>query len=275
MIDLHSHTTASDGQHPADELLALAARAGVKTLAVTDHDTVKGLAQAEEAARREGITLVPGIELSADLDGREVHVLGHFVNPNAPTLARIGEELGADRERRMAQMVDKVRALGFPVSMEEVKALAKGAQLGRPHLALLLVDKGYCSSMKNAFDRFLARGKPAFVDRPRMSAEDAIALIHQSGGTATLAHPGTNRISRLDLERLRAWGLDGLEVYHPDHVPSAREKFLGWAQDLGLIATAGSDFHGEKVSPGRPLGAQGMTQDSLEALRARSTSGES
>lgn len=269
MIDLHSHTTASDGQHSPDELLALAAQAGVKALAVTDHDTVAGLAGASAAALRFGIELVAGIELSAFLDNREVHVLGHFVDPASDELRSFSALLKTERASRMEAMVVKMNGLGYPITMADVLAIAGEAQLGRPHLARALVERRFCSSTKDAFDRFLGAGKQAFVDRYRLSCEEAIALIDRAGGVATVAHPGVSRIEKMDLSRLKAVGLTGLEVYHPDHVPSAREKFLGFARSLELIPTAGSDFHGEKVAPGRALGAATMPPMEFQALRQR------
>ena len=270
MIDLHSHTTASDGQYPPEELLALAAAAGVTVLAVTDHDTVSGLARAEAAATLRGITLVNGIELSAFVDGRrEVHVLGHFLDRDNPELGAFSHKLRGERERRMEAMVIRMQELGLPVTMDEVREIAQDAHLGRPHLARVLVEKRYCSSTKDAFDRFLGDGKPAAVDRFKLSAADAISLIHRAGGTATLAHPGTNRIERHDLEGLKALGLDGVEVYHSDHNPSVREKYLKAASVLDLVPTGGSDFHGEKVAPGRKLGSSSMPEANFEALCAR------
>jgi predicted metal-dependent phosphoesterase TrpH len=269
MIDLHSHTTASDGQHPPGELLALAATAGVKALAVTDHDTVAALVEARQAAEPLGIELVPGIEVSSFLSGREIHILGHFVDPSDANLARYQLRLGDERRERMERMVERMRELGFPVSMDEVLAIARDAQLGRPHLARALVEKRICTSVKEAFDRFLADGKPAWVDRFRLPASEAIQMIHDAGGTATLAHPGSSRVNEFEIKQLREVGLDGLEVHHSDHVPSHREKLLRVAKELELIPTAGSDFHGEAVAPGRKIGAESMDPAAFEALRAR------
>ena len=271
MIDLHSHTTASDGQHTAEELMTLARAAGVTVLAVTDHDTVAGLEAAEAAASARGITLVPGIELSAFVLGKEAHILGHFVKRDHPRLRAFGELLKGEREQRMEQMVEKVRGLGFPVTMREVRFIAGEGQLGRPHLARVLVEKGFTTSTKEAFDRWLGDGRPAWVDRYRLSGEDAVALIREAGGTATLAHPGTSRMDRTHLANLHAAGLSGLEVFHSDHNPSVREKFLAMARDFSLVPTAGSDFHGEKVAPGRSLGTASMPPEHFEALRARAT----
>ena len=173
---------------------------------MTDHDTVKGLARARAAAEAEGVRLVPGIEVSAFAEGREIHVLGHFVDPTEPGLASYSARLGDERSERMGRMVERMNSLGFPVTLEEVERIAAGAHLGRPHLALALVARGYVTSTREAFDRFLGDGKPGWVDRFRVSAEDAIAMLHRAGGTATIAHPGSSKVSGYTLERLAKVG---------------------------------------------------------------------
>ena len=275
MIDLHSHTTASDGQHSPTELVALAVRAGVTVLSVTDHDTVEGLAEATEAARAHGVELVPGIELSAFVNKREVHILGHFVRPDYPELARYAARLRVEREERMVRMVERLRGLGFPVRMDEVYALAGGAQLGRPHLARVMVERGWCLDVKQAFDRFLGSGKPAWVERFKLEGKDAIRLIHDAGGTATLAHPGSSKLERYDILLLARGGLDGLEVLHSDHNPSVRQRYLKYASEFDLVSTGGSDFHGEQVTPGRRPGDSITPPENLARLRARATSSSS
>jgi predicted metal-dependent phosphoesterase TrpH len=269
MIDLHSHTTASDGEHAPEALLALARAAGVTVLAVTDHDTVAGLARAETAAVVEGLRFVPGIEISATAAGREVHILGHFVDRSEPGLGRFSDRLKGERAGRMGRMVERMTELGFPVTLEEVERIGGGAHLGRPHLALALLNRGYVSSTQEAFDRFLADGRPGQVERYRVPAEEAVQLVHAAGGTATLAHPGPSRVTKPTLEQMARAGLDGLEVFHSDHVPSQREAFLRQADALGLIPTGGSDYHGARVSPGRKLGASTTPAEAFARLAAR------
>jgi predicted metal-dependent phosphoesterase TrpH len=213
MIDLHSHTTASDGQHPPEESFAMAAKAGVTVLAVTDHDTVRGLGACEAAAKANGLRLVPGIEISVHFNRREVHILGHFVDRTVPRLASFDDELKAFREKRMGLMVDKLKELGFPATIDEVKALAGDAHLARPHLARWLVERGFCTSTQEAFTRFLGDGKPAAVSRFDVTPEQAIELIHHAHGTATVAHPGPTRLNKWELEQLKQRGLDGVEVH--------------------------------------------------------------
>lgn len=268
MIDLHSHTTASDGQHEPEELVRLARAAGVTTLALTDHDTVDGLARASAAATREGLALVAGIELSAMLFGREVHVLGHFIDPANAALAGLSRGLIRERRARMERMVERLVQMGLPVTLREVERFSGGENLGRPHLARALVERGWVRDVKEAFDRFIGNGGPAFVARAELPAHEAIALIHGAGGTATLAHPGVSKVAAHELAELRAAGLDGLEVHHSDHNPSVRAKFLALAQSNGLVPTAGSDFHGEAVAPNRTLGSASMPADDFARLRA-------
>lgn len=268
-IDLHSHSTASDGQYGAAQVAERAAGAGVKVWALTDHDSVAGLAAAAESARALGLRFVPGIELSVQLDRREVHLLGHFVDPESAPLRRFEDLLAEKRRVRMGEMVHKLAAIGVPLSPEEIERFSGGKTLGRPHVARALVERGVVATVKEAFDRFLGEGRPAYVGRYRLSAEEAIALVRGAGGTATLAHPGVSKIERPDLERLARSGLAGVEAYHPDHNPSVREKYLRLARALDLVPTAGSDYHGEAVTPDRHLGQITMPLEELERLEAR------
>ena len=269
MIDLHSHTTASDGQYPPHEQVALAAKAGVTVLAVTDHDTVAGLAACAQEAAARNMRLVPGIEISCIHHRREVHILGHFIDPANEGLAAYAVQLLAERSKRMEQMVTKLVAMGVPVTMEQVSALAGDAPLTRPHLARVLVELRVCTSTKEAFDRFLGDGRSAWVQRFELPVEAAITLIHAAGGTATIAHPGSSRVNRLEVETMAKAGLDGIETIHRDHPPSQRELFQKWAQELGLCCTAGSDFHGEKVAPDRHFGSVAMDEGQFRALEQR------
>jgi predicted metal-dependent phosphoesterase TrpH len=273
MIDLHSHTTASDGQYSPTELVSLAYRAGVTHLAVTDHDTLAGLSEATFAASSIGLALIPGIEISAFIEEKEVHILGHFISEADPGLEQLIAAARIERRARMEQMIGKLNALGLPVRLEQVLAFADQAQLGRPHLARVLVDLRLCGSIKEAFDRFLGSGRPAFVDRIRLPSPTAIEAIREAGGSATLAHPATSRVTRQEIEGLASAGLSGLEVFRVDHTPAQRTKYLELSHELNLVPTAGSDFHGEKVAPDRMLGSVSMVESSLEALQRRASAG--
>jgi 3',5'-nucleoside bisphosphate phosphatase len=268
-IDLHSHSTASDGQYPAEQVAERAAAAGLAVWALTDHDSIAQLRPARAAAAAHGIRFVPGIELSVHLDRREVHLLGHFVDPESTTLRGFEDLLAEKRRVRMGEMIHKLASLGVALAPEEIEKFSGGKTLGRPHVARALVERGIVGSVKEAFDRFLGEGRPAFVGRYRLPVEEAIALVRGAGGAATIAHPGLNRIERGDLERMHGWGLAGVEVYHGDHVPSQREKYLRSCQELDLVPTAGSDFHGEAVAPDRKLGMVTMSLAELERLEAR------
>lgn len=272
LIDLHAHTTHSDGQRSPEELLTEAAAANISVLAVTDHDTVSGIADAKVAAARVGIRLIPGIELSAELHGREVHVLGHLLDETSPALLELGRSLLDERRERMERMVARARKLKLDITMEQVIANSGGDNLGRPHLALALVNKGYASSVKEAFKRWLADGQPLCVERRTMSAREAIELIHRAKGTASLAHPGANRVSQQELKVLAEQGLDAVEANHPEHVPSQVQAFERWAAALGLLITGGSDYHGPKVQPDRKLGDRYIDEVRFAKLEERAQS---
>lgn len=269
MIDLHSHTLHSDGQWTPRELFAEARKAGVTVLSVTDHDTVLGLGECAEAASGAGVRLVPGIEVSAELHGREVHVLGHFVDPDAPALRTLEHKMLGERRERMERMVARAQEAGMKVTLEQVLAYSGGENLGRPHLARALMAGGYATSVKDAFDRLLGDRGPLFVDRYRVPAEEAIELVQSAGGTAAVAHPGANQVSRRELEVLAAAGLDAVEALHPEHVPSQVEAYDRWSRELGLLITGGSDYHGPKVQPSRKLGDRTLPKDRFEALEGR------
>jgi len=270
VIDLHSHTLHSDGDRSPAQLFAEAKTAGVEVLAVTDHDTVFGLEECRVASEASGVRFVTGIELSCELHGREVHVLGHFIDPRAPALERMASGMLAERRERMERMVALAQRMGFSgVTMERVVAASGGENLGRPHLARALVDCGHAQSMNDAFDRFLRTNGPLWVDRKRLPTEEAIRLVHEAGGTASIAHPGANGISRQELNALAAEGLDGVEAWHPEHPPNQAEAFVRWADELGLVVTAGSDYHGPGVQPDRKLGDRTLPPDRFAALEQR------
>jgi predicted metal-dependent phosphoesterase TrpH len=268
-IDLHTHSRASDGEFTAAEVAERAHAAGIGVWALCDHDTVAGLAEAQAASAAHGIRLVPGIELSAFLDGKEIHLLGHFVDP-AHARMRSFEDFLAERRRvRMNEIIQKLAALGVRIRAEDIERWSGGKTIGRPHVARAIMETGAVSSVKEAFDRFLGEGRPAYVGRYRLEAEEAVRLVREAGGTTTAAHPGVSRLERHDLARLRTAGVEGLEVHHVDHVPSQREKYLRIADELGLVPTAGSDYHGPNVSPDRKLGDVTMAAEDLARLEAR------
>ena len=269
IIDLHSHSLASDGQFAPAEVAERARAAGCSVWALCDHDTVAGLEAAAAAARRVNVRLVPGIELSAFLERHEIHLLGHFVDPASPTLREFEDFLAERRRERMTLMVARLAALGVHVTAEAIESHSGGKTIGRPHVARAIVASGAVATVKEAFDRFLGEGKPAYVQRHRLEAADAVALVRGAGGTVTIAHPGVSKLEIGEVARLAAAGVAGIEVIHPDQNPSVREKYRGAADAHGMVCTAGSDFHGPDVSPDRHLGMVSMTPEALEALERR------
>jgi len=265
-IDLHSHSRASDGQYAPGEVAEQVARAGLAVWSLSDHDTVAGLAAAREAARRVGVRFVPGIELSAFLDGREIHLLGHFVDPEAPALRRFEDHLALHRRKRMHLILERLSAVGVRIRGADVEKFGDGKTIGRAHVARAILETGAVSSVKEAFDLFLGEGRPAYVQRFRLEVDDAVRLVRGAGGTVTVAHPGVSGLERGDVERLASRGVVGIETHHPDHNPSVREKYLRLARELNLVPTAGSDYHGEVVSPDRHLGQVTMEPEDLKRL---------
>jgi predicted metal-dependent phosphoesterase TrpH len=268
-IDLHSHSRASDGQYPAAEVAERAAAAGVRVWALCDHDTVAGLPEAAAAAGRLGVRLVPGIELSAFLERREIHLLGHFVDPEHGALKQFEDLLAERRRARMLEIVDKLAAIGLRIAVPDIEKWSGGKTIGRPHVARAIVETGAVATVKEAFDRYLGEGRPAYVQRYRLEADDAVRLVREAGGTTTVAHPGVSKLERYDLQRLRAVGVEGVEVYHADHNPSVREKYLRIAEALDLVPTAGSDYHGEAIAPDRHFGDVTMAEEELARLERR------
>ena len=271
MIDLHTHTRHSDGDRTPAELLAEAARHGIEVLAVTDHDTVSGIAESRAAARQHGIRLVPGIEISCEFAGREIHMLGHFVDPQAASLGQLASAMLLERRERMERMVGRAQDLGFSdVTMQRVIERSGGANLGRPHLARVLVDCGHASSIADAFDRFLGTGRPMWADRRRITVAEALAFIREAGGTSSLAHPGVNQVSLSELGDMATLGLDAVEAQHPSHPPEQAAKLEDWANALGLLITAGSDYHGPTVKPDLQVGNRTLSRERFSALEERS-----
>lgn len=245
--DLHTHSTISDGRLTPTQLVDLAAKNGVRIMSLTDHDIVDGLPEAfQAAAKHPGFTLIPGIEMSTDVPGNEVHILGHFIDWEnkdfRDTLGRLQES----RLGRARKMVEKLAALGKPVDWDRVQSFAEGA-VGRPHIALALVEAGHCETVNQAFDLYLSRTGPAYVERERLEPEEVVALLLKVGGLATLAHPRelyTAGSLELLLERLKAAGLTGIEVYYQDYDETEVETFRQLAERFDLLPLGGSDYHG-------------------------------
>lgn len=273
MIDLHTHTTASDGRSTPDELVERAAAAGVTVLAVTDHDTVAAIpACVEAAARIGGIEIVPGIEISASWKGREIHVLGHFLDPTDERLLRALERFREQRRERMEKMVARCRALGLSIDLDDLGGDGRGeGSWGRPHLARALVRGGHAGDMQEAFDRWIGAGGPAFVERVLPDAAEAIDRIRSAGGCASVAHPALSKLGGNDLGELAGLGLAGVEVDHPRQPPHVRRTLRRQAARLGLQPTAGSDDHGPDDGPAQ-VGREAMDEGCFAAYRSRAAS---
>jgi predicted metal-dependent phosphoesterase TrpH len=255
LIDLHLHTTASDGMLAPGALVEAAARAGLATIAVTDHDTVAGLAEARRAAEAHGLTLVDGIEVTAVEGGRDVHVLAYFFDQADPALNDFLAAQRADRVRRVNEMTVRLAAAGVPIDAEPIVRLASsGGSVGRPHVAAALVAAGHVATVDDAFDRYLGHSCPAFVPRLGAPAADVVRTVAAAGGICSLAHPGTTRMDAL-IPGLAAAGLAALEAAHPDHDAGTEQKYRAMAAQLGLAVSGGSDFHGEGRHHRSALGA--------------------
>ncbi len=248
MIDLHTHSTASDGTYSPAELVRLAKREGLKALALTDHDTIQGLREAYETSQEEGLAFLCGVEISVKIDGPgHFHLLGYFLTPEIPSIEATLTTLQRARERRNELMLEKLKSLGFEITMEELEGIAQG-EIGRPHFAKLLVQKGVVKTFQEAFDRYLKKGTPAYVPKALLSPEEAIEVISQSRGIPVMAHPVTLKMDRESLEKyleeLKKIGLRGVEAYYTEHDPSFTRFLVDLARKLNLLVTGGSDFHG-------------------------------
>lgn len=268
-VDLHSHTTASDGTLAPRELVRLAARHGVRVLAVTDHDSTGGIAEATDEARKvPPLEIVPGLEINCDVPGAELHVLGYCLDWEA---AWFQEFLGAQREERR-QRVHRIAArlaeLGMPIDPADVFALVQEGSAGRPHVAQVMVDRGYVKSVREAFDRFLSASGPANVPRKRFTPVEAVRIIRRARGVPVLAHPGLANRDELIPELVEA-GLLGIETFYPEHSAGQITAYREMCRRLGLIATGGSDFHGPSVGGARHPGLQPVPESAWQELQGR------
>ena len=268
LVDLHLHTTASDGRCTPRELVERAARAGVSVMAVTDHDTTAAVAEARAAALECGMQVINGIEITAVDDQRDIHVLGYFLDPDHQALGSFLVTQRMARVERVKTIGAQLAALGVPIAVEPLVRYAtavNGRSIGRPQIARAMVDAGHVASVQEAFDRWLADGRPGFVPRDGASSETVVGIIHDAGGIASLAHPG-----KFSLEsRVRALaqaGLDAVEVFHPDHDATLVERYRALARELRLLMTGGSDFHGDPAH-GRQPGSVSLPVAEFERLR--------
>lgn len=280
-IDLHTHTTASDGTHSPSEQMALAAKVGLTHVAITDHDTTSGIREAAEAAKGLPVSLIPGIEISTSIHGTEVHMVGLYVDPDAKALEETLRPCHESRRLKSERTAAALRALGFPVTVEAVRAEQGNGTLNRASFARWLMSHGYVGTVKEAFKRYLNPGRPAYVTRSYPDPADVTSSIHQAGGLAILAHPllyGLTHRQVMDYAaELKGMGMDGIEVYYARSMGDI--PFVSHiAKDLDLVPSGGSDFHGREVKPdielGRGLGdlyvPEGVLEEQAERLASLS-----
>ena len=259
-VDLHMHSTASDGSRAPADVVGAAKAAGLVAIALTDHDSVAGLGEAQAAGAEHGVRIVNGVELSAVEGEAETHLLGLHLRDTM--VLELGlEALREMRQRRARTIVDKLVALGVKVTLDDVLGQAGDGAVGRPHVARALVADGWATDVRDAFDRYLGAGRPAYVAKEQLSMPDAIAMVHAAGGLAVLAHPG-GAGTRERLTALAAQGLDGVEVKHPSHSPSDTNKLRALCEQLGLVISGGSDWHGAADGP-RTIGMMQVPEEWL------------
>lgn len=275
MIDLHVHSTASDGTLTPAQLVKRAKKNGVSVFALTDHDCLDGIPEVLFAAGQD-LQVIPGIEISLDVPQGTLHLLGYYVDPARGRLARAITELKAARATRNRRMLEKLNELGVSLTLEQVVAESGGGQVGRIHFALALKKHGWVSTIPEAFDRYLAKGKQAYIKKAILQPAEAIQLVRESGGVAVIAHPFslglTDEQLKVFLQEMVSYGLAGLEVYYPLHKPDQIARYAALADELGLVKTGGTDFHGlnkPDADIGFGLAELGLKDSVIEELLAR------
>lgn len=272
--DLHTHSQASDGMQPPADNVKLAKQKGLSAVALTDHDTVAGVAEAQQAGKEFEIDVIAGVEISTRAGGKDIHVLGYYVNTEDEQFLQRLRGLREARDERNHLIIGKLQELGLDITWQEVldelgRPLEPDESIGRPHMADVLVKKGYAIDMRDAFDRYLAEGKPGFVSVPRVAPKDACEWIRAAGGAAVIAHPGLYHDDELVRRIIEDSHPDGIEVFHSDHGPEEERRYADMAREYDLIETGGSDYHGERqgVVFHGDLGSKTVTLDVLERLK--------
>jgi len=271
-IDLHSHTTASDGLQQPRENVRMAKEAGLAGIAITDHDTVDGIGEAVEAGEELGVIVIPGVEISTAAKGSDIHILGYYTDWQSEAWRIKLGSLLQTRDRRNLMIIEKLQSLGISINLDEVvdearKQGKEGGSIGRPHMASLLVAKGVVSSMQEAFDRYLGSDGAAYANPPRLHPFEAVDWIREAGGTSVIAHPGLYGDDEL-VEEIIRYGAQGIEVYHSDHGLEDELRYNRMAEKYRLIVTGGSDFHGQREGEffHGPIGNRTVHMNVLELL---------
>lgn len=274
-VDLHAHTNKSDGTRSPRELVLLAKEIGLAGVAITDHDTIAGWDEAIQTGKELGIQVVPGVEISSLWGDKDIHVLGYYVSATDAQFLTKLEELRNVRHNRNALMINRLNEIGVEITMAEVAAKKKDqkSNIGRPHIAEVLIEKGVVTSLKEAFDQYLGREGKAYVNVPRITPHNAVQLIQAAGGVSVLAHPGLYEEDDL-IEELVSIGLNGIEAYHADHTREDEEKYEQLGRAHRLIITGGSDYHGERNGQvfHAPLGSKGITPSTVAIIEERARS---
>jgi predicted metal-dependent phosphoesterase TrpH len=268
-VDLHIHSTASDGRLSPAEVVQEAAKRGLSYIALTDHDTVDGIAQAQEAAKAfPELKVIPGVEISTDTPDGEVHVLGYFIDYDDPEFGATIEKFKNSRLVRAQGMLAKLENLGIHLDWQRVQEIAGSSSIGRPHIAQAMLEKGYIGSFKEAFTEYLGRDRPAYVEREKMTPAEAVAIIIKAGGLAVLAHPLTAGEPEALTKELKAAGLAGIEAYYDGYSDQEIKRLVGLARKHDLIATGGSDYHGIEPDNETAIGGADVPLESAEQLIA-------
>ncbi len=275
-IDLHTHSLKSDGSMTPSEVVEEAKRAGLSAIALSDHDTVDGVREAVETGKKLGVEVIPAIEFSVQ-SKTETHILGYFIDIENPDLLKILKEVIDLRIERNHVTCKRLNELGFDITLDEVRALAPNNFVGRAHFARLMMDKGYISSVKEGFDKYMSVGKYAYCEKQRLTAREAIELITKCGGISFLAHPHLTKLSDDELKEflkeLKGYGLCGLEGYYTDYTPEMQEKYQSMAKELGLMISGGTDFHAKMkphISIGTGLGSMKIPYSVLDNIKKKS-----
>lgn len=266
MVDLHLHTTASDGSSSPTELVMAAARLGLTAIAVADHDSVAGVKEAVDAGKSVGVEVIPAIEMSSEADSRIIHFLAYFIDYENDDLQRVLSDLREARFARAQKIVDRLNKLGVDIDMDEVLVESAGGAVGRAHVARALAARGSVPTIRDAFSLHLAEGKPAYVSKLVLEPLDVINKLHAAGGLVSLAHPALSQADDL-IDEFISYGLDAIEAYHSEHTAEQIEHYIRLAKDKNLLVTGGSDCHGERSSRGIKLGEAGVPDSVLEDLR--------
>ncbi|AKG52756.1 putative metal-dependent phosphoesterases (PHP family) [Dehalogenimonas sp. WBC-2] len=270
LVDLHLHSTASDGVFLPAEVVKMAAARGLRYMALTDHDSIDGIAEAlAEAENHPGLTVIPGVEISTNVAEGDVHVLGYFIDWQNTNFKHQLSGMRDSREDRGLAMVEKLAALGMPLEWTRVKEIAGDAVIGRPHIAQAMVEKGYISYIGEAFEKYISRDGPAYAERIKLTPTDAVTLIKSAGGLAVMAHPLTLPNYEPMVENLAAAGLTGIEVYYASYRQYEIQHLKRLAERLGLVATGGTDYHGLDPATETMIGGQSVPLAAVKKLLAR------